>query len=290
MKLYLASFWGILLLQSLHVYAIDIVHYNKSHSEIDQRDNYPLQLLRLSLDKTKEKYGDYKIEYSSVLYKRNRALRELQSGSKLNVYSAPSRKEWEDSAAPVYFPIYKGLLNYRRLLINKNDAQKFQRINNIEQLKLFRSGVGRQWSTTNILTDNNFNIVTSSSYEGLFGMLSLNRFDYYLRGINEIYYEFEARSMKYPNMIIEDTMVLNIPMPVFLFVSPQNTRLHARIKEGLWMMHDDGSFDELFNQYHADFITRSDIINKKLFYVENKFLNNHPIYANKALWIDPNDY
>jgi hypothetical protein len=205
-------------------------------------------------------------------------------------YSAPSRKDWEETITPIYFPIFKGLLGYRRLLINREDAPQFKNITNIEQLKQLKSGLGRQWSTTKILQKNHFNIVTSTSYEGLFGMLGLHRFDYYIRGINEIYYEFEARRSKYPNMVIEESIVLNIPLPVFFFVSPEHPRLHKRIKEGLWMMQRDGSFDELFNQYHGDSIIRTNIATKKALYIENKFLNDHEIYSNMELWINPKDY
>jgi len=290
MRVCLSAWLLALLLQTCSVYAIDIVHYNKSHSEIDERDSYPLRLLTLALEKTKQKYGEYKIEYSLILFKRNRALRELNSGEKLNVYSAPTRKEWEEQALAVYFPIYKGLLSYRRLLINQNDAEKFEEITDIEQLKALKTGLGRQWSTTQTLAEQHFNIVTSTSYEGLFGMLSMHRFDYYIRGINEIYYEFEARKAKYPNMIIENSIVLNIPLPVFLFVSPQCPRLHRRIKEGLWTMHQDGSFEVLFNEYHADFIKRTDIEHKKVFYIGNDSLGANGIYNNNALWFDPKQY
>ncbi len=290
MKTYIYYCALVCLFQSFTAQAIDVVNYNKAHSHKDQRDNYPLIVLTAALEKTRPQYGDYEIRFSPVLLKRNRALRALQSGKILNVYSAPSRKEWENNATPVYFPIYKGLLNYRRLLINKADAPKFNKITDIEQLKQLRAGLGQQWSTTKTLQNLDFNIVTSSSYEGLFGMLSLHRFDYFIRGINEIYYEFESRTSKYPNMMIEETILLNIPLPVFLFVSPQAPRLHQRIKNGLWMMQKDGSFDELFNKYNTEAIIKSNVSDKSLFIIKNKQLNDHEIYYNDALWINLHNY
>ena len=286
MKIYIYYCVLACILQPFSAYAIDVVHYNKTHSAKDQRDNYPLLLLTAALEKTKEQYGEYSIEFSPVLLKRNRALRALQSGKKLNVYSAPNSKEWENTIPPIYFPIYKGLLSYRRLLINKDDASKFKKITDINQLKELRAGLGLQWSTTKILKEYEFNIVTSSSYEGLFGMLNLHRFDYLTRGLNEIYYEFDARSPQYPNMCIEETIVLNIPLPVFLFVSPEEPRLRQRIQDGLWKMHEDGSFDEFFNRYNESAITKSDIAHKKVFFIENHQIKKHPIYNNDALWIN----
>lgn len=43
----------------------------------------------------------------------------------------------------------------------------------------------------------------------------------------------------------------------------------------------------MFYQYYAGFILRSDIVNKKVFYIKNKLFNDHEIYNNKALWINP---
>ena len=286
MKKYIYYCVLVCLLQPCFTYALDVIHYNKTHAPTAQRDNYPLVILSTALEKTKPQYGDYLIEFSPLLLKRNRALRALQLGEKLNVYAAPSRKKWEDVLTPIYFPIYKGLLSYRRLLINKDDQHKFKKINNIDQLKVLKAGLGQQWSTTEILRKNKFNVITSSSYKGLFGMLNLHRFDYLTRDITKVYYEFEARESKFPDMVIEDTIVLNIPLPIFLFVSPTQPRLKQRIEDGLSLMQKDGSFDELFNKYYATKIKKTDIAHKKVFFLENNQIKEHPIYNNDKLWIN----
>ncbi|MGY5452724.1 hypothetical protein ACVFI8_17550 [Agarivorans sp. MS3-6] len=279
-----------IILQPLSAMAVDIVRYNQAHSELDKRDAYPLQVVTAALEATRAEYGEYEIVFSPVLLRRKRALQELHEGKLINIYSAPSSQVWERSIEPIYFPILKGLLGYRRLLIHNENAHRFEQLDSLEQLKQLRAGLGLQWTTTKVLKKQDFTVVTSSSYEGLFGMLNHQRFDYFIRGINEIYYEYEERASIYPNMIIEQTKALHLPLPVFLFVSPSEPRLRQRIEKGLWQLHNNGEFTALFNRYHADNIRRSDLKNKTIFKIENDQLSAQPIYDNQQLWVDPLDY
>lgn len=274
----------------LLVNAIDIVRYNPPHSDLDLRNTYPLRVLTAALEATRGDYGDYVIKFSPVLLQRQRALKELEDGKLINVYSAPSSPFWEQSITPIYFPILRGLLNYRSLLINDIDVERFAQLQSVDQLKLFRAGLGLQWSTTKTLQSQGYNVVTSNSYEGLFGMLERHRFDYFIRGINEIYYEFAERTEKYPNMIIEETKIIHLPLPVFLFVSPNQPRLSERIKKGLWVIHENGTFKQIFNQFHEVSIRKSNIKNKTIFHIENNQLTAHSIYDNPALWVNPLEY
>tara|TARA_R110001583_G_scaffold21088_4_gene80271 strand:+ start:3340 stop:4212 length:873 start_codon:yes stop_codon:yes gene_type:complete len=280
----------IICLFPLFTHAVDIIRYNPPHSKLDLRNTYPLQIISAALEATRAEYGDYIIEYSPVLLRRDRALQELHKGKLINIYAAPSAKIWEQSITPIYFPILRGLLNYRRLLINKEDAQRFAALQSIEQLKSFKAGLGLQWSTTKTLQSQNFDVVTSNSYEGLFFMLHRRRFDYIIRGINEVYYEFSERTKKFPEMIIEETKVLHLPLPVFLFVSPSQPRLQERIEKGLWIIHKNGVFDQIFHQFHDQSIRRSDIKNKTVFDIESNQITPHPIYNNPELWFNPLDY
>lgn len=267
------------------VYSMDIIKINKSHSDNDVRNAYPLLLLTLALDKSKDNYGDYKIEFSSVLLKRKRALKELKIGRIINVYTSATRREWQDTIEPIYFPIMKGILGYKKFLINKEDILKFKNIKTLDDLKRLRVGSGSQWSTTKVLNKLGFNVITGDSYEGLFSMLSKKRFDYFPRGINEIYSELNMRTKKYPNMIIEESKILYFPLPSYFFVSPQNKRLKKRIEHGLWKAYYDGSFEKLFNRFYLDFIQQSNIKNKTIFYMKNPSLPYHKVFDDERLWL-----
>lgn len=272
-------------LSSSLLYSFDVIKINKAHSSNDIRYKYPLELLTLSLNKSKDKYGDYKIEFSPILLKRDRALKELTIGQLINVHSTPTRKEWEEEITPIYFPIRKGILGYREFLINKKDIQKFKSIESLEELKALNAGLGLQWSTTKVMKEQGFNVVTGESYEGLFKMLSKNRFDYFPRGINEIYSEFELRKDLFPNMIIEKSKMLYSPLPTYFFVTPYFRKINERIEYGLWKAYEDGSFEELFNRYHSDFIKKADMKNKKIFNLLNPLLPYHESFKDERLWL-----
>ncbi len=50
------------------------------------------------------------------------------------------------------------------------------------------------------------------------------KMDYFPRGVNEIFPEFYERSQNFPDMVIEPSMALYLPLPTYIFVSPNLTR------------------------------------------------------------------
>ncbi len=275
-----------LLLATQSAYALDIIKTAKPQSAMDPREQYPLELLTTALSKTEESYGPFKITFSPNL-SRDRALLELVEGKSFNVYTAPTKAEWEKMTLPIYFPIRKGLLGYRLFLITRNNLEKIAEIKNLEQLKALKVGLHAQWSTTKAMRPLGFNIITGNRYEGLFGMLNTHRFDYFPRGADEIFAEYETRRSQYPEMVIEPTKALYLAQPVYFFVSPKNPRLAKRIEEGLWQMLKDGSFDKLFYQHFQDAILQANLKNRVVFRVINPVLPRQQIYDRPELWFDP---
>lgn len=271
-------------------FAVDVVRYNPPHSQEDKRNDYPLTVLTAALEATKEEYGAYRIDYAPFLLRRERALKELLHGEIINVYSAASQQHWEETLPPIYFPILRGLLNYRLLLINRKDEAVFANLSTNEELMSLRAGLGAQWSTTKVFRSQGYAIVTSNNYDGLFGMLHYGRFDYFSRGINEVYPEFDAYRGKYPSMAIEQTKALHVPLPVFFFVAPNEVRLRERIEKGLWALQESGEFKQIFDRFHGDAIRRANIKDKLVLHIDNPFLSDHPIYENPALWVSPEEY
>jgi hypothetical protein len=103
---------------------------------------------------------------------------------------------------------------------------------------------------------NGFSMVTSSSYENLFGMLIARRFDAFPRGLNEAQRELEARRHIYPQLAVERTLALYFPFPVYFWVNRNNVALARRIERGLRLALADGSFRKLFETYHATEIAK----------------------------------
>jgi len=264
----------------------DVVRLFKPHSELDQRHLYNNALLTLALEKTIARYGDFEIVFTLQGTQRNRALVEIISGRRVNVHVVPTRPEWEKDALAIRIPVLKGLLGYRLFLIRRHDIEKFDKIESLYQLQTLKAGLRQQWPTTAAMTRLGFQIVTGSNYEGLFTMLMANRFDYFPRGVNEIFREYDLRTCDLPDMVIEPSLALYLPQPTYIFVSKNTPRLAQRIETGLRQMIQDGSFDKLFWDYHESSIQQAELASRKIFRVENPLLSKRTPLDDESLWLE----
>lgn len=268
-----------------NAYAIDQIIVDKHAPGKYSRRGYASQVLKLALDKTIKKYGQYTI-IQTFRMTRNRALVQLQNGS-ISVYDAPTRNEWENKTIPIYIPLTKGLLGFRLLLIKSSNLSKFSRVDNINDLKKLSAGLSSQWSTTKVLKGiGGFKIVEGNSYNSLFTMLELGRFDYFIRGLNEVYGEYENVRTESPEIIIENKLLLHIPMPMYFFVSKKYPKIAKRIEEGLQIAIKDGSFDRMFYKYHKESILKANLRSRTLIDIGNPYYKRNKKYSNPKFWID----
>lgn len=267
--------------------AEDVIWITARTWESDLRGLYEEAVLFAAMEKTKPEYGEFRIERTDINMQRDRALREINTGIRINVYVAVSQNEWEELAIPVRIPVIKGLLGYKLLLIRKNEQEKFSKVTSIEDLKSMKAGSGMQWSITKALMEAGFYVVSGSDYEGLFKMLVHDRFDYFPRGMNEIFIEYENRKHRMPELAIEKSLAIYIPSPTYFFVSPRYPRIAERIEHGLRMMIADGSFDELFMKYNGDSIRKAELDKRRILRMKNPILPPATPLDDAGLWYDP---
>lgn len=266
-------------------FASEVVLFNRPASENDRRNDYPKELLGAALEITKDSYGDYQIQYGKAMkWERLKAM--LQKGQGIDILQAATRADWEKDLLPIRIPIMKGLLGHRIFLINKQSIDMFAAIESLDELKKLRAGLGQQWSITSVFEQNGFNIVTGTDYEGLFKMLARGRFDYFPRGVNEAPEEYEQRKHLLPDLHIETSLLLNLPLPVYFFVTPTKPKLAERIENGLNMMIRDGSFDTLFFKYHKEILESIGIHKRKVFKIANPNLTLETPLDRKELWLN----
>lgn len=265
--------------------AKDVVRLMRPHSDLDRRHIYNNAILSAALQKTAAVCGDYEIRSTLPPTQRDRALLEMISGQHINVHIVPTNHKWEQKTIPIRIPLVKGLLGYRLFLIKRHDSERFANIHSIDQLKTLKAGLRQQWCTTRALQALGFDVVTGSSYEGLFHMLINDRFDYFPRGINEIFEEQAIRQKSLPQMVIEPTKALYLPMPTYVFVSPNQPELAQRIETGLRAMIQDGSFDRLFRKFHQDNMRKAKLAQREVFTLVNPLLPADSLIENEELWI-----
>lgn len=260
----------------------------KPESAADTRYEYAEMILQHLLKITAEQYGPAVHSHAPEAVSRDRALVELVKGQ-LHITAETPKDDWAQALIPIYVPINKGITGYRIYFIAAQSQAQFARIKSLDELKQIKTGSGSQWSTTPILKDAGFTIIGTRKLEGLFWMLMGDRFQALPRGINEAPQELLHYKNLFPDIRIEQTLAVYIPLPTFFYVSPQHPELAERVKTGLAMMYADGSFDDIFYAYHRAMIEAAQLTERKIFALENPTLPQAVPLAEAKYWFKPGD-
>jgi hypothetical protein len=206
---------------------------------------YYSQLLRLALTKTESTDGPFDItEYPQRLtVARNFA--EVKRKGFIDLVWSVTNSTYESELLPIRISLLKDLNSYRIFLIRSEDQKRFDQVNSLDDLRRFTAGQGSHWPDTEILQANDLPVITSVQFESLFPMLITKRFDYFPRGLDEIWNEEKLFTGK--GLSIEQHLMLHYPSPKYFFVNKSNKVLADRIERGLKIAIADGSFDTLFN-------------------------------------------
>lgn len=277
---------GVLLIIPFKVLGVTNVVYPSFQSDNDSRFSDLIELLQLSLDKTKKEYGAATIKQASDRFNEKRAQSLIKSGV-LDVIWYSSNSKIEEELYPIRIPLRKGLMGFRIFLINKENQKKFSSLKTLAEFKKLSVGQGADWGDVGVFRANKIEVFEGSTYEGLFQMVVNNRFDYFSRGVNEAIPEWNSRKKNLPKLGVEKDVLLFYPWPYYFFVSKKNKSLGIRIKMGLEKAIQDGSFNKIFYKYHLSTIQKSDLKNRKMFKIPNPLLPKETPLSRKELWLDP---
>ena len=252
----------------------------------DPNAGYAISMLRLAL-----RYIDkpYRIEISTNDMTQARVNEEVRIGGNLDLAWTSSDAKMEATVLPIRITLFKGLLGYRILIINKHDQAKFDRVETLEDLKQLTFGQGRTWADTNILEANGFTVIKANKYPSLFYMVEGGRFDAFPRGVHEPFGELAQRPEL--ELAVEKNLMVAYKMPFYLFVSKNNPELAHDIETGFNRAIADGSFDEAFMNAPEvkDVIEKANMKNRKVFYIDNPTLSEETPLDRAELWFDPKD-
>jgi hypothetical protein len=213
-------------------------HHSPAYS-----NHYYEELLQLALTKTEDSYGKTTIKFYPFTTGRERQRAILKNNSGLDVIWSPTSKIREQQLLAVKFNLLPNLSDYKILLIRKEDKEKFLSVKKLADLRNFKAGTGLHWQDTHILQKNNMPAVKSWNYDSMFKMMSAKRFDYMIRGVEEIWSELELHSTS--SFMAEENLLIHYKLPVYFFVHPNNTELATRLKTGLELAEKDGSLHKL---------------------------------------------
>lgn len=286
--------WITLLLSSLvsvSLWAAPLrVVFPRPETDIDVRDRYAFDLLQEALERTRKDYGEYVLVRSSSPINRLRSVLALNDpAGEVNVINVPTSVSYEQALRPIRIPTDKGLLGYRLLLIRDKDQGRFEGIRNLDQLRQLRAGLQENWAITDVWRQSGFKVVTSSEYEPLFSMLSYGRFDYFLRGVDEIMPEWQSHHDKLPSLQIERGLLIYLPLPRYFFTgrTPEGEKLGQRIEAGLQRLRQDGRFEQMFQVYQSELLKGLKLQGRRVLRLENPNLPAETPLNDSSLWYSP---
>jgi hypothetical protein len=259
-----------------------VVRHIAPQGDKDLRNSYFIDLLNLVLTKTEQELGPFRLASSKATMSQDRSLLQLQNNNGIDVVWTMSTAEREEALLPIRIPLLKGLLGQRLLMIRQQDIGRFAKVESLQDLQAFSAGQGSGWPDNKILQANQIEVVEGMSYQGLFGMLQRQRFDYFPRGINEIFDELEQH--KSESFVAEPHLVISYRAPIYFFVSKQNRELAARIEQGLWIAFSDGSFDALFSRYQYDNLV-NELRSRTVIKLNNPYLHASTPSEQSPLWL-----
>lgn len=220
------------------------VAYTKEKNK-DVPAYYYEQVLKLALDKSKEKYGDYSLSFLKEPATFTRIKHMVEVGEHADIIWASVTPEREQKMQLIPVDLLRGYNNYRLLLISKNNQEAFKNIKNLSEFKKLHAGNGDNWTDSRILKGNGIKVTTGVRFNFLIKMLLAGRFDYISRGLHEIHTDLEM--FQDANLVVEQNIVLKYKYPIqySFFVTRTNKALAERVKFGLELAKDDGSFSKL---------------------------------------------
>ena len=253
-------------------------------------NSYDLALLHEALERTRRDYGAYEVQPFTEDVSIGRAIELAIEGRLVNVLSAgvsQSAPSPERDMIPVAFPIDKGLLGYRVAFIDRHSQDRLLRVHGIEDLRQLRVGQGSGWGDVRIYEHERIPVETTYDYESLVLMLLHGRFDLFPRGLWEVAPELAAYGPRYPDLAVEQLLLLHYPFFEAFYVSRSAPRLAGRLTVGLERMVADGSFDVFFARHFRKLLADLHLRQRVVIELENPFLPAWVPLKRKELWFDP---
>ncbi|WP_186647008.1 transporter substrate-binding domain-containing protein [Fluviispira vulneris] len=260
-----------------------LIHHNLSASQNDSSLSYELALLTLLLEKSTDKYGSFqliKAEASS----QSRAFLELKNNSQnIDVIATMTSISREEDAEPIRICIFKGLLGVRIPMVLTENNEKFENIKTAKELQKVSIGQVFDWPDTEILLKNNMNVIKATSYPVLYPMLKSRRFDLFPLGALEVFPIAESHAKEFGLTVIKKWAMV-YPTGYYFFVSKLNKKLQQRLKYGFEKILQDGSFENIFNKFNAQYLQTANLNNRKLIFLKNPLLPKKTPIENEKLW------
>jgi hypothetical protein len=247
----------------------------------DGRKPYETELVALLLRLSDEKYGPSQLVVSDRVMSPVRGREKLKLGHEIHFHSAPIlyREFDQDISIILPFNILNNLLGYRQAIIRRSDQALFEMASKSPSLlKTMVAGQGQYWPDVRVYEHNGFNVMEAESFDHLFPMLQLKRYDYLPLGIGEVQDAIGVKGDDEYDLILMQNLVLFYPWPVYIMVSKTKPELAERLNHGYQIAQRKGDYQALFDAHFSEIIRRHNHPGTRLILLENPMLTaeQHP--------------
>ncbi len=229
----------------------------------DRRFDFPVELLGLALQASGYEHELVKLPGQT----HGRRELGLIKGD-LDVAILPTSTSLREGLQPIRFPLRRGLLGLRLLLAPYRLHARLSALTDVAPLKRdFTMGYGADWGDLAQMRNLGFRLVVANSYSNLFRMLTLRRFDYLSRGVNEIWAEIDHPTLVSDTNGVVPEVALFYPLDDYFVVSPHQPQLYSALTAGLALVWKDGRYRNLFRAYFARSLERADLPQRRVLHV-----------------------
>ena len=255
-----------------------VLRHPGSESRRDSRPDYPLEVLRLALERAGVAH---RLQPLGASMPQVRSLRELERGAVDVVWTTPTPERMRRlRLVPV--PMDGGLIGWRLLLVRPQTVDRLQGVRAVEDLRPLRFVQGHDWPDVGVLRDNGLEVEASPSYDGLFAMLGRGHVDALPRGLSEVQSELRDHD-RWP-MAVAPGLALHYPNGLYFFVRRDDAALAEALERGLRLCLADGSLRRLFDRHYAAAIERAELDRRRVLSLRNPSL---PTALVDGLWFSP---
>lgn len=255
----------LLILGNLWVSAVaaNTIVYPKQEVKGDPRQHFPLVLLEAILQQTGKQYKLQPAEFPS---QQERSLMLLETGE-IDVVWSGSNRQREHQHRAINIPMYKGMFGWRVMLTKSEHPDLLKDIQDKSALRKLTFGLGSDWPDVQLFEANGMRVVTTSSYESLFTMLRLERFDAFPRSVLEVWQELD--SFGDMGIMLDPHIVVYYPYHSYYFVAKDNQALANDIENGFNLLIQSGLYERLFQEAFGELLKQANLSQRRKFEFNN---------------------
>lgn len=242
------SLGALLLLISLHCFAVTTVTTTGKQKPDDASHDYFTGLLRLALIETADEYG-YAVLHTVPYPGQERMLKLLSLGAFYDVVWAGNSDLRQTKLHKVNFPLFRGGLGWRGMIIRQEDKAKFSKITSINTLKDLIACQGLHWPDADVLEHAGLPVARVGHFDAMIQMVALKRCDYLPLSIFEGKAELAIVKDSFPSLVFYEDLIIKYPLNMHFFVKSNNKELAKRLSLGLERLFHSGKFDNYMKEH-----------------------------------------